>query len=98
MIGLVLQPIVLIVIMWIVARHDAELNFLTALLVVIGTGFCSAMLAALHPIAGLAGYVIILPLALVRFCYLSLKQAAIVTGIFAVWLVGWHVLWEVILK
>ena len=96
MVALVLHPAVLILIMWIVARHNAELSFLTALLVVIGVGVCSALLGALHPLAGLFGYVIILPLALVRFCYLNLKQALIVTGIFAAWLIAYEVIWEVL--
>ena len=98
MIGLVLHPAVLILIMWIVGRRNPELHFLTAFLVVVGVGVCSAVLSALHPLAGLIGYVVVLPLALVRFCYLNLKQSFIVTGIFAIWLIGWEVMWEVLLK
>jgi hypothetical protein len=98
MIRLVVDPAVLLVIMWIVARHNAELHFLTAFLVVVGVGVCSALLGALHPLVGLLGYIVILPLALVRLCCLSLKQAFIVTGLFAAWLISCEVIWVVLLR
>jgi hypothetical protein len=87
MIGLVVHAVVLIVIMWLVARHSAELNFFTALLVTVGVGICSALLGAMHPFLGLVGFIAILPLGLVRFCSLTLKHASIVTGLFTVWLI-----------
>ena len=98
MIGLVLHPGVLIVIMWLVARHNAELNFLTAFLVIFGVSVCSALLGTLHPIAGLVGFIVLLPLALIRFCYLGLKQAFVVTGLFAGWLLAYELLWEMLLQ
>ena len=98
MIGLVVHPVVLIVIMWLVARHSAELNFFTALLVTIGVSVCSALLGALHPIIGLVGFIVILPFALVKFCYLTLKQAFIVTGIFTTWLIVYQLFWGMLLK
>ena len=62
-------------------------------LVVVGVSICSAILGAWQPIAGLVGFIVILPIALFRFCYLTLKQAFIVTGIFALWLAGYELLW-----
>jgi hypothetical protein len=98
MIGLVLHPAILIGIIWTVARYDAEINFLKALLVVIGVGLCSALLGTLHPLLGLLGYIVILPAALMRFCYLRLKQALIVTGIFVAWLIAYELISEHILR
>ncbi len=97
MLGLVLHPLALLLLMWIVARHDAEFSFFTTLLVVVGVGVCAAVLGILHPLLGLVGYIVLLPLALVRFCYLSLPQASIVTGLFLVWLIAFHAAVEAIL-
>ena len=96
MIGLALNTAALLGIMWIVAKNNAEFSFFTTVLVIVGINICGALLGLIHPLAGLLAYFIILPLALVRFCYLSIKQGLIVAGIYFVWLIAFHVAWELL--
>ena len=98
MIGLALNTAVLLVIMWIIAKNNAEFSFLTTVLVIVGINICGALLSLIHPLAGLLAYFIILPLALVRYCYLSIIQGLIVAVIYFVWLIAFHVAWEYLTK
>ena len=98
MIGLALNTVALLGIMWIVAKNNAEFSFLTTVLVIVGINICGALLSLIHPLAGLVAYFIILPLALVRYCYLSIIQGLIVAVIYFVWLIAFHVAWEYLTK
>lgn len=94
MIGLALNTAALLFIMWMVAKNNAEFSFLTTVLVIVGINICGALLSLIHPLAGLLAYFIILPLALVRFCCLSIKQGLVVAGIYFIWLIAFHMAWE----
>lgn len=93
MIGLALNTAALLFIMWLVAKNNAEFSFLTAICVIVGINIFGALLSLIHPLAGLLAYFIILPLALVRFCYLSIKQGFIVAGIYFIWLIAFEIAW-----
>ena len=98
MIGLALNTVALLGIMWMVAKNNAEFSFLTTVLVIVGINICGALLGFIHPLAALLAYFIILPLALVRYCYLSIKQGFIVAIMYFVWLIAFHVAWEYLTK
>ena len=79
MIGIFVNPVILCVLLYLVARHNAEYDFGTVFFVSLGvtiSGFFAVALVG--PILGgivqlaLAGYL------LVRFCYVTLKQTIIV--------------------
>lgn len=92
MISLVLDPLVLLLLMWLFARHDADFSYLKVLLITFCVAIIASFLASFHPIIGSASYVVLIPFALHRFCYISLKQAFIITGIFMAWQIIWHLM------
>jgi hypothetical protein len=80
--ALFIDPLVLMVTLWAVARHNAEYSYPTLLLISIGLAIVGIVLSfliglfAVIPLFGLMLWV------LMRFCYVTLTQALIVTAIF----------------
>jgi hypothetical protein len=76
------------VLLWLFARHEAELSYFIIFYVVAGITLL-AFLASLFSIwAAIVIYIIGLPLAIARFCYISLPKALLVTLLFVVIQVG----------
>ena len=91
MLGLILNPLVLCLLVWIVARSTAEFDFGRMFFIALGVGLASAalnqmvaghlylQLLTLLPVAGLLIFL------LWKYCYLTLQQALIVTGLYFVY-------------
>lgn len=96
MIGLVLNPVVLLILLWLVARHEAELEFSVIFLVSLGIGLGS--MAISHVLAPYLGMFTLIPIAmlaiylLMRFCHTSLQRSAIVVGLFIAYQIGFALL------
>ena len=84
MLFLVLDPLVLISIMYLVARHDADLQFIKLFLICLVLSFLVQGSSLFVGAFALVIYVALLPVALVQFCCLRWKIAALVVGIFLV--------------
>lgn len=89
MLGLLLSPFIVMFLLWLLARHEAELSYYIIFFVVAGVSL-AAFLASLFvsPWLGLAVFVIGLPLLIARYCYVSLPKAALITVLFIVLRVG----------
>ncbi|HCN77089.1 MAG TPA: hypothetical protein DIT13_07845 [Verrucomicrobiales bacterium] len=93
MLGLIVNTVALMAILWMLARHEADLSFGRTMLVVFGITFGCGLLGLLHPLAPLAAFAVVTPLALKFFFYLRTGPAFGATGLFLVWLVVWELLW-----
>jgi hypothetical protein len=103
MLGLFLNAAILYALVWIVARDTAELDFLVMVLIAIGVSVAGWVLGmavgdgilgvvAIIPILGLLAFL------LMKYCYISLQQALIVTGIYFVYLIGFALLLQPALR
>lgn len=54
MLGLIVNTIALMAILWMLARHEADLSFGKTVLVVFGITFGCSLLGLLHPLAAFA--------------------------------------------
>jgi hypothetical protein len=88
MVGIVIEAALLWIILFSVARHEAELDFMHILYVVMGISTASCIVEwLLFPY--LSYFVLILTITfsiivLVRFCYISLTKAIIVTALYII--------------
>jgi hypothetical protein len=98
MIALVLNPLVLIALMWLLARHEADMSYLKVFGIVFAISIIALLLALVHPLVGMLGYLILIPLALHRFCYVRLTRALAITGLFIVWQIVFRVVFDSITK
>lgn len=92
MISLLLDPLILLLFMWLLARHEADFSYLKLLLITLCIALIANGLGMLNPWLGLISYIILIPLALHRFCYITLKSAVLITALFIVWQVAWHLI------
>lgn len=81
MFGIFLSALILMGTLWLVARHDAEINFLRMLLISLGITVVS-LLAIPLGFFSLPIIIAALAWALVQFCYVSWTQAWVVTGVY----------------
>lgn len=93
MLALILNPLVLCVLVWLVARGTAEIDFAKMFFIALGVGIVGALavnyfgggyfgLLALIPFLG------ILLFLLMKYCYLTLQQGLIVTGLYFLYQLG----------
>jgi len=92
MLSLILDPIGLMAILWLVARHNADFEFSTVFFVTLGLTLATFLIAlaigifAVIPLFGLCVW------ALMKFCYTTLGQALIATTIFVAYKIGYGLL------
>jgi hypothetical protein len=92
MVGIVIETVLLWIILFIVAKHEAELDCMHILYVVMGISIGSFIMEwLLFPY--LSYFVLILTITfciivLMRFCYISLSKAIIVTALYIIAKVG----------
>jgi hypothetical protein len=87
-VGMLISSALLCAIMWVVARHEAEIDFKVVLLICLGTALLGLFIPAS---AGLGRPVIIfaaLAWALEKFCNLSWPKAILVTVIYVAASIG----------
>lgn len=78
-----ISSFVLCVTLFLIARHEAEISLPVILMITVGVSMISILLSlAIGPFAFLVALVI-LTLAIRRFCYVSRPKAIAVTGVYA---------------
>jgi hypothetical protein len=103
MIALLLNPVVLCVLVWLVARGTADIDFVRMFFIALGVGLFGAVvgmavgdsylaLLALLPVLGLLVFL------LMKYCCVTLQQALIVTGLYFAYQVAFAVLMGSLLK
>jgi hypothetical protein len=98
MLGLLLSPFIVMFLLWLFVRHEAELSYYIIFFVVAGVSLAAFLGGMASPWLGLAIYIIGLPFAIARWCYVSLPKAALVTLIFIVIQVLIEIAWELLLS
>jgi hypothetical protein len=84
MCGLVLNPAVLCLLVWIVARSTAEFDYGRMFFIALGVGLAGALMSIFIPAP--FDLITLLPLGallvflLIKYCYLTLTQSLIVMG------------------
>ena len=84
MLGLLISPLIVMFLLWLLARNEAELSYYIIFFVVAGVSILAFLATFASPWLGIAVYLIGLPFAIARFCYVSLPKAAVVTILFIV--------------
>ena len=97
MISLVLSPFIVMFMLWLVARHEADLSYTTIFYVVTGVSLLAFGASLASPWLALGIYLFGLPIAIARWCYVSLPKALLVTVLFIAAQVGFSTLWKVLL-
>ena len=83
MFGAIINAAILSIIMYAVAKHEADYEFSKIAIISIFVSICNFVVSLLiSPIAGLLVTVIVTLLALRLFCYIGWKTSGIITGIF----------------
>lgn len=85
MLGLLLNPLILMLLMYWLARHEADLAFYKAFLICFLVSLVVFAAGLAIGSFSLLIYALLLPWALVQFCYLRWKTAFLVFGIFFVY-------------
>ena len=98
MLGLLLSPFVVMLLLWLFARHEAELSYYIIFFVVTGVSVAAFLGGLASPWLGLGIFVLGLPFAIARWCYVSLPKAALVTVLFIVFQIVLEVVWELLLS
>jgi hypothetical protein len=94
MISLLLSPFLVMFLLWLFARHEAELNYFIIFYVVGGVSVLAFVLGLVSPWLGLAVLLLGLPFAIARWCYVSLPKAALVTFLYLATQIGLQVGWQ----
>jgi hypothetical protein len=94
MFGLFLNAAILYLIVWLVARHTAELEFWVMFLIALGVGLAGwgiglALGGGYLTLLGLIPVLGLLVFLLMKFCYISLQQALIASGIYFAYQIGY---------
>ncbi len=97
MISLVLSPFIVMFLLWLLARHEADLSYYTIFYVVTGVSFVSFLTGLASPWIALVVFLIGLPIAIARWCYVSLPKAVLVTILFLGVQLGFSILWRFLL-
>ena len=82
MLGIILSAVILCVIMYVVARHEAEYSLPVVLMVCAGLAVCNLFLSLLPVLIALPLMIGLMMWALHQFCYLRWKTSGIVTAIY----------------
>jgi hypothetical protein len=92
MLGFFLNPAVLWLILFFVARHDAARSYSTLFFVSLGISVVALVSSIYIPQFTIIVTSIVCILALKRFCYMGWLRAIIATILFIVWLCVWPIL------
>jgi hypothetical protein len=76
--------------LWLFARHEAELSYLTIFLVITALSILVFLIGLQHPLIAFICYVVVLPIVITRFFYVSLPKASIITVLFLLWQLLFH--------
>lgn len=98
MLGLLISPFIVMFLLWLFARHEAELSYYIIFFVVAGVSVVASLFGFVSEWLAFAVYAVGLPLAISRWCYVSLPKAVLVTVIFIVIQVGIEFLWDILLS
>jgi hypothetical protein len=74
--------------LWLFARHEAELSYYIIFFVVGGVTILAFIGGLFSPWIGIAIYLLGLPYAIGRFCYVSLAKSILVTFLFILTQIG----------
>lgn len=88
MLALVINPLIIMFLLWLLARDEADLSYVNILLVTVALTIIALLIGFQYRFWGLFAYIALLPFALTRFCYVSFAKASIVTVLF----LGWQLL------
>jgi hypothetical protein len=91
MLALFINPLIVMFLLWLFARNEAELSYIRILLIMCVLTIVVFLIGVQHPLVALICYIVLLPIAITRFLYVSLPKAIIVTVLFLVWQVLFHV-------
>lgn len=81
MIGIPISILTIALALWLVARHDAEIDIKVIALIAVIVGVVGGILSMVIGVISLPIMLIGLGWSLVRFCNVNIPQAAIVSGI-----------------
>jgi hypothetical protein len=90
MLSLVISPFLVMLLLWLLARYEAELSYYIIFFVVTGVSVAAFLAGLASPWLAVGVYLIGLPLAIARWCYVSLPKAALVTVLFIAIQVGFE--------
>lgn len=85
MLALLINPLIVMFLLWLFARHEAELSYVRIFLVISVLTIVVFLIGIQHPLVALVCYIVLLPIAITRFLYVTLPKAIIVTVLFLVW-------------
>ena len=80
-----LDALIVMFLLWLFARHEAELSYARIFLVISALSILVFLIGLQHPLIAFIGYVVVLPIVITRFFYVSLPKASIITVLFLVW-------------
>ncbi len=98
MLALLINPLIVMFLLWLFARHDAELSYIRILLIISALTIVVLLIGVQHPLVALICYIVLLPIAITRFLYVSLPKAIIVTVLFLVWQILFNVTFSYITR
>jgi len=94
MIGLFLNPVILWLILFIVARHDAERSYSTLFFVSLGISVVALITTIYVGQFAIIISPIVCVLALKQFCNLGWLRAMLATILFVGWMITWPILFQ----
>jgi hypothetical protein len=89
MLQIIISALILCTVIFLIARHEAEISLPVILMITVGVSVVGAVLGViLSPLVGLVVSLGLLTWALYRFCYLPWPKAGIVTVIYLITNIG----------
>jgi len=92
--GFLLQAAVLWVILFFVARHDADRSYSTLFFICLGISVVALLSAIYIPEFAVIAVSVVCVLALRRFCYMGWLRAVVATVLFVAWMIVWPILFS----
>ena len=90
MLALLINPLIVMFLLWLFARHEAELSYPIIFLVIGALTILVFLIGLQHPLIAFICYVVLLPIVITRFFYVSLPKASIITVLFLAWQLLFH--------
>lgn len=89
MLEIIISAVILCAVIYLIARHEAEISLPIILIITVGVSMAGAVLSLLlGPWIGLLLTLALLSWALYRFCYLPWPKAVIVTVVYLITNIG----------
>ena len=79
MLALLIAPFFVMLVLWLIARHEAELSYYIIFFVVVGVSVAAFVASLFSGWLALGVYLVGMPFAIAKWCYVSLPKAALVT-------------------